>query len=280
MTGRLRSLLFVPGNRPELAAKAPRSGPDAVVLDLEDAVPPQQKPAARAAVRDALGALPTYVRVNPPGTSWFDDDVSALPDGVAGVVVPKLESAAQLAEVARRLAGRAEATGRPGGSAAAPGVVAGLETVRGVADAREILRPPVVACYFGAEDYVCDLGGVRTGDNAEVALPRATVAVAARLAGVPALDMVTLDLDDADRFTREAHEARALGYSGKLCVHPSQVGLANTAFLPSAEEVARARRLLDAVAGAGGATIAFEGQMVDEVVAARARAVLRAAGDG
>ena len=102
-------------------------------------------------------------------------------------------------------------------------VVAGLETVRGVADARDVLAPPVAACYFGAEDYVADLGGVRTPGNAEVAWARAFVAVAARLAGVAALDMVTIDFHDDDRFLAEAREARALGYAGKMCIHPAQV---------------------------------------------------------
>ena len=266
MTQRLRSLLFVPGNRPDLAAKAPRSGPDGVVLDLEDAVPSGDKADARNAVADVVGPLsaevPVYVRVNPPGTPWHEGDMAGLPAGIAGVVVPKLESLSQLIEVS--------------GSVSAAGIVAGLETVRGVMDAREFLGPPVTACYFGAEDYVYDLGGVRTDDNAEVASPRALVAVAARLGGVTALDMVTLDFGNTERFDREAHEARALGYRGKLCIHPAQVALANAAFLPTDQEVEKARKLLTAFAEAGGTTIAFEGQMVDEVVAARARAVLAA----
>lgn len=265
---RWRNLLFVPGNRPELAAKAPRQGPDAVVLDLEDAVPPAAKAEARASVREAAaslaGVVPVCVRVNPPGTAWFADDVAALPDGLLAVVVPKLESATQLAAVADALGG-----GRA--------VVAGLETVRGVADAREVLAPPVAACYFGAEDYIADLGGVRTPGNAEVAWARSYVAVAARLAGVPALDMVTIDFRDDERFVAEAREARTLGYAGKLCIHPGQVPLARAAFRPTPEEVDWAGRLLAAFEAAGGDTIAFEGQMVDEVVAARARAVLASA---
>ena len=269
MTERWRSLLFVPGNRPELAAKAPRSAPGAVVLDLEDAVPPPAKAGARDAVRQAAaelaGVVPVCVRVNPQGTPWFADDVAALPGDLAAVVVPKLESADQLASVAGALGDRA--------------VVAGLETVRGVADARTVLAPPVAACYFGAEDYIADLGGVRTPGNAEVAWARAFVAVAARLAGIPALDMVTIDFRDDDRFTAEARDARALGYAGKMCIHPAQVPLARDAFRPSADEVDTARRLLDAFDAAGGDTIAFEGQMVDEVVAARARAVLAGAED-
>jgi citrate lyase subunit beta/citryl-CoA lyase len=266
VSDRWRSLLFVPGSRPDLAAKAPRSGPDVVVLDLEDAVPAAGKAAARETVREAAAALagivPVCVRVNPPGTEWFDDDVAALPDGLAGVVVPKLETVAQLDLLATALGGRP--------------VVAGLETVLGVLDARLLLAPPVVACYFGAEDYVADLGGVRTAGNDEVAHARAHVAMAARVAGVPALDMVTIDFGDHQRFAAEAGQARALGYAGKLCIHPGQVGPANEAFLPSVEEAERARRLLAAFDAAGGATIAFEGQMVDEVVAVRARAVVAA----
>jgi citrate lyase subunit beta/citryl-CoA lyase len=244
----------VPGDRPDLAAKAPRSSPDVIVLDLEDAVPAAGKVGARTAVAAAVAALAgrtVLVRVNPPATEWHEGDVAALPPGIAGVVVPKYEAPIDL-EVP---------------------VVAGLETVRGVADARSILDG-VAACYFGAEDYVADLGGVRTAGNAEVATARALVGIAARLAGVPALDMVTLDFGDTGRFTAEAAEARALGYSGKLCIHPAQVGPANEAFVPSAEEVDRAERLLATFDAGGGATVAFEGQMVDEVIARQARAVL------
>ncbi len=266
-----RSVLFVPGNRPDLAAKAPRSRPDLVVLDLEDAVPPAAKDDARSlvsqAVRQLSGSLPVAVRINPPGTPWFTDDTTSLPDGLDAVVVPKLDAVGTLDLVAEAVGGRP--------------VMAGIETVRGVADAREILRSPVTACYFGAEDYVADLGGTRTDTNDEVASARSWVAMAARLAGVAALDMVTLSFGDDARFRREAAEARALGYAGKLCIHPAQVVLANEAFRPAHEEVDWARRLLAAFDEAGGTTIGFEGIMVDEVVAARARAILvGAARDG
>jgi citrate lyase subunit beta / citryl-CoA lyase len=266
---RWRSVLFVPGDQPELAPKALRRRPDVVVLDLEDAVPPPGKAGARDAVRSSVaelaGQVRVGVRVNPPGTEWFAGDAAALADldGLDVVVVPKLDTPEQLRSVAEVVGGRP--------------LVAGLETVRGALDARLVLGPPVVACYFGAEDYVADLGGVRTAGNAEVAYPRAHVAAAARLAGVPALDMVTIDFRDHDRFAAEARDARSLGYAGKLCIHPDQVPLAHEAFRPSAEEVAWATDLLAAFDAAGGRTIAFAGQMVDEVVAARARAVLAAA---
>src|SRR5690606_1033765 len=113
-----------------------------------------------------------------------------------------------------------------------------------------------------------------------VTVPRAAGEMEARVAGVPALDMVTIDIHDHDRFLAEAREARALGYAGKMCIHPAQVELARRAFRPSPEEVRWATDLLAAFEAAGGRTIASEGQRVDEVVAARARAVLAAAEDG
>jgi citrate lyase subunit beta/citryl-CoA lyase len=270
VSDRWRSVLFVPGDRPDLAVKAPRCHPDLVVLDLEDAVPASGKDEARLSVDQAVSALvgtvPVAVRVNPPGTQWFGDDAAALPAGLDAVVVPKLDSAAAVEEAADAVAGRR--------------LVAGIETVRGVADARSLLRDPVVACYFGAEDYVADLGGTRTETNVEVATARSWVAMAARLAGVAALDIVTLSFGDDDRFRREAAEARALGYGGKLCIHPAQVILANEAFRPTPEEIDWAERVLDAFDAAGGTTIGVEGLMVDEVVAARARAILDGAGEG
>ena len=251
-----RSVLFVPANRPELAPKALRCAPDMVVVDLEDAVPAAGKAAARDGARRAVGDLAgnvdVCVRVNPPSTPWFVEDMAALPAGLVAVVVPKWEEPADL--------------GLP--------VVAGLETVRGVADARELLSAPVVACYFGAEDYIADLGGVRSRSNAEVSTVRSLVGVAARLAGVAALDMTTIDFGDTERFSEEAGEARALGYSGKLCIHPGQVALANSAFGATPQELDRALRLLHAFEAAGGETISFEGQMVDEVVAKQARSIV------
>jgi citrate lyase subunit beta / citryl-CoA lyase len=257
---RWRSVLFVPGNRPDLAAKTPRSSPDVVVIDLEDAVPPADKIAARATARqaalDLMGNTPVCIRVNPPTTEWFEDDMASLPDGLAGVVVPKWESDREF--------------GFP--------IVAGLETVRGVVNARQILGISVIACYFGAEDYIADLGGVRTADNMEVLYARSAVGVAARLAGVPALDMITGDFGNDARFIEEATFARSLGYTGKLCIHPKQVPLANTAFAPSPAEIDRAQRLLAAFNQANGATIAFEGQMIDDVIARQARALLASMG--
>ena len=280
---RWRSVLFAPANQPALVAKLSRSAPDVVVLDLEDAVPAPNKGEARAAAIDAIvtlgapeGAPLVAVRVNSVRTSWFDDDVSAVvAAGVGAIVVPKLESIDDVRRLhAAVTAAGATTTRAPG---ATPLLVAGIETARGVADARTYLADGFAACYFGAEDYVADMGGERTSSNDEVRFARGYVALAARVCGVAALDIVTADIADAERFAREATEARALGYAGKLCIHPRQVALARDAFTPTEQQVDRARRVLAAWAEAnarGVGAIAFEGQLIDEPMATRARVVL------
>lgn len=276
---RMRSLLTVPANRLDLVAKAPRSAPDALFLDLEDGVPPAAKEAARADAVEAARQLrvghpelQVLVRVNGIATPWFAGDVAdALGPDLTGVVVPKVESAADVATVVDAL----NAAGLP----ELP-ILAGVESAAGVARAEELLRPPVRWCYFGAEDFVADLGGVRTESNREVLYARSRVVLAARLGDVHPVYQILADFRDDDRYRRDAEEARALGYRGKLCIHPAQVPLAHAVFTPSAAEVDRARRLLAAyeeAASRGEATIAFEGEMVDEPMARRARTVLRAA---
>ena len=273
--GRLRSLLFAPAVRRDFVEKLGSRGADAVVIDCEDATPANAKGDARVNARQlapalAAGAVQVFVRVNPPATEWFADDIrDALCPELTGVIVPKAETTAELDRAAAALddVGLRHL-----------GILAGIETARGVADARPLLdHHRVVAGYFGAEDFVADMGGVRTTGNGEVLYARSQVSLAGRLAGVPVLDQIVADFRDGERFTAEAAEARALGYAGKLCIHPGQVELANAAFVPSAEEVERAGRLLAAYERAsadGLAAIDFEGQMVDEPLAAQARRVL------
>ena len=261
----MRSLLFAPAVRTDFVSKLPQRGADLVVIDCEDATPPAAKAEGRMnAMALAPGLIEAgcqvMVRVNSVSTEWFADDVAhGLHAGLAGVVVPKVETMGGLDVVAAALdtAGLAHL-----------GVLAGIETALGVADARSVLaHPRVIAAYFGAEDFIADMGGVRTSSNIEVSYARSFVALAARLAGVPVLDQVVADFRNDDRFIAEAAEARAMGYTGKLCIHPNQVALANTAFVPSAAEVEHARRLLDAyerAVASGVAAIDFEGQMVDE----------------
>jgi citrate lyase subunit beta/citryl-CoA lyase len=273
----MRSLLFAPATRPDLVAKLPRSEPDAVAIDLEDAVPAPDKAAARAQAREGAlairaAATAVFVRVNAPETDWFEDDVAeAVPEGIAGIVVPKLETEEQLGavRVALAAAGLDEIA-----------VVAGIETARGVHAVEVLLGPPVTACYFGAEDFIADMGGRRSSSNHEVAYARSRVVLAARVQGVVALDQVVVGIDDDARFLEEAHSARDLGYGGKLCIHPAQVALAHRVFTPTEEEVRRARELLAAWAESaenGVGVAVYDGAMVDEPAVKAARAVLERA---
>ncbi len=275
---RARSVLIAPAVRADFLAKLPGRGADVVFIDCEDAVPAGAKAEARQLAAEAVPVLAeagctVVIRINASDSEWFDDDVSALAPQVAAVVVPKVETVDQLDVVGERL----DAAGL-----GAVGVVAGLETAVGVHDARSLLsHDRIVAAYFGAEDLIADLGGVRTESNAEVAAARAFTAIAARVAQKPLWDQVVTDFRNDDRFMREATEARNMGYQGKLCIHPGQVALSNSAFTPSTEELDRARRLLEAYddASANGlAAIDFEGQMVDEPLAVQARRLLARAG--
>jgi citrate lyase subunit beta/citryl-CoA lyase len=245
------------------------------VIDLEDAVAPAGKAEARGLAREAARGLAVgsgprvFVRLNAVGTPWFEDDVAcALDESLAGVMLPKYEAPEQLEALQDLL-------NEHGVSRLS--VIAGIETARGVEYARELLLPSLLAVYFGAEDFTADLGGERTRAGLEVLYARSRVAVAARVAGIAAIDQVVVDFRDDARFRTEAAEARALGYSGKMCIHPSQVPIANEAFSPSPDEVARSRAMVEryeAAAGSGQGVITFEGQMIDAPLVARARALL------
>jgi citrate lyase subunit beta / citryl-CoA lyase len=265
---RARSLLFMPATRADAIAKIPRIGPDVAVADLEDAVGAADKERARAiaaAAIDALGDSPVTVliRVNAIGTPWFDGDVAAAAGcAAAGIVVPKLATPQELGHVRQTLAEHSWSDAV---------LVAGLETALGVADARALLSHGVSAVYFGAEDYIADIGGRRTRGGAEVLYARSRVALAAHLAGLPALDQVVTDLADDEHFLADAAGGRDLGYQGKMCIHPRQVPLANQVFTPTPAELAHAREVV--AAGQSGVAV-VDGQMADEVHVRMARATL------
>lgn len=276
MTGRAfapRSLLFVPGSRPDMIAKLPRWQADAVVIDLEDAVPAAGKDTARqtgiaAAAALGLPGTAVLVRVNPAGSPWFRADLSAVAGAaVDGVVLPKTASAAELAGVRAAL---------PSGRL----IVAGVETAEGVAACRGVLARDADAAYFGAEDYIADVGGYRTAAGLEVLHARSEVMLACRLAGIGAIDQAVTAIRDDEQYLADAQAGRALGYTGKICLNPRQVELARQAFTPSPGDIDRARQVLRA-AEAGVGTV--DGQMVDDVHVRMARQVLaraREQGDG
>lgn len=266
---RARTLLFVPGDRPERFAKAAGSGADAIVLDLEDAVPPAGKPAAREAVRAAWPALhargvPVVVRSNAwGGAEWAADldCLRALP-GIAALMLPKAESAEAVA--------RAHAD--TGGVPVLPLIesAAGHDALKAIATAAGCLRLVV-----GHIDFMADTGIDCGDDQTELDPLRFAVAMATCLAGLaPAIDGVTVQTGDESILRRDTVRAKRFGFGGKLCIHPRQVAGVHAGFAPSPEELAWARRVVDADAASGGAAVQLDGRMVDAPVVLRARRLL------
>jgi citrate lyase subunit beta/citryl-CoA lyase len=266
-------MLFMPGSRADMIAKIPRFAPDVAVVDLEDAVATGDKERARPLAAAAIDALDpatqatVLIRVNPVGTDWFADDVAtAAGCAAAGIVVPKLSTEQQLVQVWLALV-------EHGWSDAL--LVAGLETALGVADARVLLAGGLSgglsAAYFGAEDYIADIGGRRSPGGEEVLYARSQVAIAAYLAGIPAVDQAVVGLADDEHFCADARGGQNIGYQGKICIHPRQVELAHQVFTPTPDEVAHARAVV--AAGAAGVGV-VDGQMVDDVHVRLARSVL------
>jgi citrate lyase subunit beta / citryl-CoA lyase len=259
-----RSYLFVPGNRPERFEKARGAGADAVIVDLEDAVQPAEKGAARDAVCAALDAArPVWVRVNGTDTPWFADDVAAVAGhlGVAGVVLPKAENAEQVEAVFARAHGALR-------------VLPIVETARGVAGlnalcgARGVLR-----VAFGTLDFQLDMG--IDGDGEELDAFRSQIVLASRLAGIGApVDGVSTVFDDDQALEAQARRGRRFGYGGKLCIHPKQVAAVHRAYAWTDAERAWAQRVMDVVQASGGAAVALDGKMVDMPVILKARRIL------
>lgn len=261
-----RSYLYVPGNRPDRFDKACAAGADAVIIDLEDAVPPAEKPAARAALATWLSpAQPVIVRVNAADTEWFEDDLAACDAaGVVGVVLPKAE----------RIGDGVTSLCRRNGLALLPLI----ETAAGMAQAAAVAATPCVQrLMFGTIDFQFELD--IDGDGDELLAFRSQLVLASRLAGIqPPVDGPCTSWEDTDLLAADSRRARRLGFGGKLCIHPKQVAFVNTAFSPSESEVAWARRVLDAAKRSGGAAVAVEGRMVDRPVILKAERIAREAG--
>ncbi|NMF88566.1 HpcH/HpaI aldolase/citrate lyase family protein [Aromatoleum petrolei] len=262
-----RSYLFVPANRPERIGKAFAAGADAVIADLEDAVAPDLKAAARDALANALSApAPVLVRVNGADTPWFEDDLAACAaPGVAGIVLPKAERTQDVDCITERL------------GADMP-VLALIETARGMADAEAIAACPAVRrLLFGSIDFQVDLG--IEGGGTELLFFRSRLVLVSRLAGLDGpVDGVTVGFDDPATTRADAQRARREGFAGKLCVHPKQIAAVNAAFSPGAEEIAWAERVVAAAAAAGGDAVALDGKMIDKPVLAKAERILRVGG--
>lgn len=269
-----RSLLFVPGTRADRFGKALASGADAVVFDLEDSVEPAQKARARELVGALLAAPPDHdvlrlVRLNAsPSPTWpVELEYFAAHRGFDAVVLPKADRADVVEKVGARLK--------------VP-VVPLLETVRGILRAAEIAsaNADVAALLFGAEDLTAELGIARTIDGEELVLARSTVVLAAAAAGADAIDAVFTDVRDEDGLRRDCERARAIGFRGKMAIHPAQVAVIHEAFTPGAADLADARRLVaayEAAQEAGEGVIRLDDRMVDVPVVERARRLLKRA---
>lgn len=260
-----RSYLFVPGDRPERLDKACAAGADAVIVDLEDAVAPERKAAAREVVAGWLaGGGRACVRVNGTDTTWFEDDCALLQHpGVVAAVLPKAECAEQLALLAAR--GR---TGLP--------LLPIVETAAGLCGAHALAQAPGVArLMFGSVDFQLDCGIL--GDGEALLYARSALVIVSAAARIDApVDGVTVAIHDLDQLQADTRRARQLGFGAKLCIHPKQVAVVNQGFQPDDQEVAQARAIMSAVeAAAGVGAINLNGKLIDRPVIERARKILQ-----
>jgi citrate lyase subunit beta/citryl-CoA lyase len=281
----LRSLLFVPGNKPSMLTKALSLKPDAYVPDMEDSVPDAEKPNARAAIRELLPRLaatriPVIPRVNALATDWCDDDLAAVvgPD-IYAVSIGKVRSAADVSAISQRI-GVLEARARLAPDSVK--LVPWIETAEAIVNCNAICRASerIVAVAFGGEDFTNDLGIERLEDEAQVAYARQKLCVSARAAHVLALDTPYFKFRDPDGLRANALAAKSIGFKGKFAIHPDQVGPLNECFSPSADEVAHAERIVAAFAeaeGRGRGSTSLDGWVIDVPVVKRARALLELA---
>lgn len=272
MSQKMRSMLFAPGNKYELLQKFSKIQPDIAIIDLEDAVPDSEKQVARENLQkyaqEDKTAATTYVRVNALVSQHFEEDIRSIPPQIAGIVIPKVNDASDI-ERATQAIERYSVSAK---------ILVGIETVKGLMSVQDIFgTASVFAAYFGAEDYIHDLGGLRTDGNDEVLFARTQIGISSRLFGVPVVDQIVADFSNSERFMKEAQQAKSLGFTGKLCIHPSQVPLANQSFSSTPEEIQQALELLkvyDEAVANGTASIVHNGQMVDEALAKQARRIL------
>ena len=260
-----RTYLFVPGTRIDRIPKALTSGADAIIVDLEDAVAPGDKSSARAAIARASQYAPSvFIRINGPDTEWFEDDLKLCCElRVLGVVVPKSETQDQI-----RHAGSRTASGAV--------ILPLVETARGYANMAELcVAPGVQRLVFGSIDFQLDLG--ITGEREELLFFRSGMVLASTLARIqPPVDGVTVDIENVERVEDDTLYAKRLGFGGKLCIHPRQVNTVNRCFSPSADDIAWAKRVVEAAGAANGGAVQVDGKMIDRPVLVRAQAILAA----
>jgi citrate lyase subunit beta/citryl-CoA lyase len=271
-----RSVLFMPASNARALARARTLPADALVFDLEDAVAPDAKPEARrmaVAAASAGGYAPreVVIRVNGLDTPWGRDDLAAVAgSGADAILLPKVESATTVHDAL----GVLKKTGAPAGLT----LWAMLETPRGILRAEAIATAPrVAALVMGTSDLTKDLRARHTPDRLPLVTSLGLCVLAARAHGLAALDGVHLDLDDEAGFLAACRQAAAMGFDGKTLIHPKTIAVANEAFAPAPDEVARARRIIDAHADAvarGQGVVVVDGRLVENLHVQEARRVV------
>lgn len=262
-----RSFLFVPGDRPERFDKAAASGADVVLLDLEDAVAPSHKTTARDHVRTWLDdGGNAIVRINDPGTPWYDEDVRMIAGRTRAVMLPKAEDPTALDKLAQAL---------PDGT----GLIPLIETATGIVGAAAVCAAAgVVRPAFGSVDLAAELG-VDHASIAALTHARSSLVLAAAAAGrVAPIDGVTTALEDEAALHTDITHAASLGYTAKLCIHPRQVAAVNTGFTPTADDIAWAHEITETTSD--GSVTVHDGQMIDRPVLLQARNILARARHG
>ena len=270
--------MFVPGNNPGMMADAHIYGPDSIMLDLEDSVTMTEKDTARLLVCNALrsvdyGDTEMVVRINPLNTPYGKKDIEAVVKaGVDVIRMPKTETAEEVIEVEREI----ERVEREIGCLGRTKIMAAIESALGVVNAYAIATasPRMMGIALGAEDYCANLKTQRTPDGEELRLARETIVVAARAAGIDALDTVYSNLNDMETFRKEVEFIHTLGFDGKSIINPRQIEVVNEVFAPTPKAIEKARTILAAIKEAerkGSGVIAVNGKMVDKPVVIRAQ---------
>lgn len=276
-----RSFLFAPGNHPRRTEKAFQLGADVVILDLEDACPIAEKVATRDVVVAAL-QMPRpckgYIRINPITTEFaFGDTLAVVRKGVDGLIVPKIETADELKTIDWMVGQVERERGLPVGFL---DIIPIIETGLGLANVGAIAaaKTRVRRLSFGAGDFTLDMNINWTTDELEFLPYRSALVLASRVAGLePPLDTVWVDLRNKEGFVQSIQRIKDMGFQGKLCIHPDQVPVVNSAFTPSPEQVTRAQAIVDAFAAAessGSAAIQLDGQFIDYPILYKAQRVL------
>ncbi|CDE86543.1 citrate lyase beta subunit [Prevotella sp. CAG:891] len=279
-----RTMMFVPGNNPGMMADAHIYGPDSIMLDLEDSVTMAEKDAARLLVYQALktvdyGNTEMVVRINPLNTPYGKKDIEAVVKaGVDVIRMPKTETAEEVVEVEREI----ERVERELGCVGRTKIMAAIESTLGIVNAYAIATasPRMMGIALGAEDYCANLKAQRTPGGDELRLARETIVVAARAAGIDALDTVYSNLNDMETFRQEVEYIKTLGFDGKSIINPRQIEVINEVFAPKEKEITKARAIIAAIKEAeakGSGVIALNGKMIDRPVVIRAQRTINLA---